>query len=57
MDDTLIDIEQGPKFNVEADLEEELVYGDEGPLLVVMRAYFTPHQPEGEDWRRNNIFQ
>lgn len=55
-DDALADLEQGPEFDAEEDVEEELVQGDKGPLLVVKRACFTPCKAEGEDWRCN-IFQ
>ena len=36
---------------------EEFMQGNEGPLLVVWRACFTPRQADGDDWLRNNIFQ
>lgn len=38
-------------------LEEEIVFGDNGPLLVVRRACFAPRASEGEGWLRTNIFQ
>lgn len=41
----------------EEDLEEEFVYGDNGPLLVVHRACRTPRAPEGDGWLRTKIFQ
>ena len=31
--------------------------GDDGPLLVIRKACFTPCKSEGEDWLRSNIFQ
>ena len=31
--------------------------GDDGPLLVIRKACFTPRKSEGEDWLRSNIFQ
>ena len=37
--------------------KEERVAGDEGPLLVVRRACYTPQEVEGNGWLRNNIFQ
>lgn len=56
-DNVLVDVEQWPKYDVEADVEEELVQGDEGPLLVVKRACFIPtRKSEGDDWCYN-IFQ
>lgn len=55
-DDVLVDVEQWPKYDVEADGEEELVQGDEGLLLVVKRACFIPRKSEGDDWCCN-IFQ
>lgn len=41
---------------ISEEVDEEIVIGDEGPLLVVRRVCFTPRKAEGEDWRRN-IFQ
>jgi hypothetical protein len=38
-------------------MEEEIVYGDNGPLLVVRRACFAPRASEGDGWLRTNIFQ
>ena len=38
-------------------LEEEHVNGDDGPLLVVRRAYLTPRDSSGDGWLKNNIFQ
>ncbi|KAG5533437.1 hypothetical protein RHGRI_027564 [Rhododendron griersonianum] len=36
---------------------EEHVTGDDGPLLVVRRACYTPREVKGDSWLRNNIFQ
>ncbi|XP_062001678.1 uncharacterized protein LOC133718811 [Rosa rugosa] len=36
---------------------EEVVYGDDGQLLVVRRACLTPCNVEGDGWLRTNIFQ
>lgn len=40
----------------EENLEEEVVYGDNGPLLVVRRACLTPRASEGDGWLLTNIF-
>lgn len=56
VDDVVGDTNQSPEYDVGEDGEEELIQGDEGPLLIVRRACFTPHKSEGDDWHRN-IFQ
>jgi hypothetical protein len=51
MDEVLLDMEKGLEFDVEEEIEEELlVQGDEGTLLVAWRACFTPCKIEGEDF-------
>jgi hypothetical protein len=38
-------------------MDEEIVYGNNGPLLVVCRACFAPRASEGDGWLRTNIFR
>ena len=47
-DDHLNTFEQEVVYNAEE--EEEYVQGDDGPLLVIRRACFTPRKSKGEDW-------
>ena len=55
MDEVLLDMEPGLEFDVEEEIEEELLLqGDEGTLLVAWRACFTPCKTIGEDWRLLN---
>lgn len=49
--------EQEPQFDATGEDEEQLVQGDDGPLLVIRRACFTPRKGDDNDWLRNNIFQ
>lgn len=51
----MVDFEQEPDFDGKEEVDEEIVVGDEGLLLVVRRVCFTPRKAEGEDWRRNII--
>ncbi|XP_058184843.1 uncharacterized protein LOC131302299 [Rhododendron vialii] len=50
---------QDPVFDSEHEqvVSEEHVMGDDGPLLVVRRACYTPREAKGDSWLRNNIFQ
>ncbi|KAI5316851.1 hypothetical protein L3X38_036558 [Prunus dulcis] len=53
------DFEHGPVYDDEPnDVAEEYVTRDDGPLLMVRRTCFTPHETEGSGgWLRNNAFQ
>lgn len=43
------DTNQIPDYDAGEDYEEELVQGDEGHFLIVMRACFTPGKSNGDD--------
>ncbi|GAA0143742.1 hypothetical protein LIER_04352 [Lithospermum erythrorhizon] len=53
----LIQEEDDEDYEGEPVYDEEIVNGDEAPLLVVRSVCLTPRSSEGDDWLRNNIFQ
>ncbi|CAM8960751.1 unnamed protein product [Rhodiola kirilowii] len=48
-----------PVFDVYGDdvVEEDVVSGDMGPLLMLRRTFLTPRAPDHSEWLRTNVFQ